>query len=547
MLKRLWILVLALPLLAHAAPPAKLPLRGWLVDAARMPETMDYYRRLVRFCGDWGINVVLFRVTDDQGSNIRFSSHPELIYHKHAFTPDEVRGLVAYAREYGVEIIPEVESFGHTEYITRAPEHAKLLDRDPSRSDNGLIPTHSEGLRIIADLYGELATIFPSRYLHGGGDELNFGHSEYSKQLLKTRTWEQVFAEHMNLLNKLAKGQGKELIIWADHVLYRQPGILPYLDKDIILCEWNYEDADTEAVEKRARKVIESGHPIIGSPALGFSGFGPRVDSEQLRNIGAYVDAYRRIDDARVLGVIVTNWVPTRYLQNSIWDGIAYAGVALNEGSATALDTAFRRFAERHYGAAWDDTWADVFRSVYDLAPHQGFKPGDPDFPWWDEDGLTAAVKDNRSQIPPFTRLLGEMRMCQSGVKRNFADFQAFQLSVEYLDNAYWRHVMPGLEARGNLRRESAADLVRTIAERDRQLVDALNAEWNRGRFPDDPHLSGYMLALSDPQDPQIWGESGWQWQLLFNMRKAAKFSSQLAVDPERFYQILLRAGRSIP
>ena len=550
MLRRLWIpafVLLALPLLARAAPPARLPLRGFAVDAARMPETMDHYQRLVRFCADWRMNVLLFRVADDEGSAIRFSSHPELIYHKHAFTPDEVRGWVSYAKQYGIEVIPELESFGHTEYITRAPEHAELEDRDPSRGGfTGLIPTHPKGLRILADLYREMAAIFPSKYLHGGCDEVNWGGSEYSKNLLKNQTRPQVYAEHVNTLNRLAKAEGKELIVWADHVLYKEPGILPLLDKDIILYDWNYWETDPAVLEKTARQAIDNGQRIIGGPAWGWCRFGPRVDSQQLGNIDAYVDAYRRIDDARNLGVIVTNWVPSRYLQNSIWDGIAYAGVALNEGSAAARDTAFRRFAERHYGAAWNDIWADVFRSVYDLAPHGRLCPGYPGLPmptpWSDEDGLTAAVNDKMSQIPPFTRLLGQIRMCQSGVKRNFADFQAFQLSVEYLENAYWRHVLPGLEARGNLTRESAADLIRTIAERDRQLVDALNAEWNRGRFPDAPQLTHDMRDLNDSR-PKLLLRG--QEQLLFNMREAAKFSAQLAVDPERFYQILLRAGRS--
>jgi glycosyl hydrolase family 20 len=547
MLRRLRILVpalLALPLLAYAAPPVKLPLRGFLVDSAWMPETMDYYRRLVRFCADWGMNVLVFRVADDQGSVIRFSSHPELIYHKNGFTPDEVRGLVSYAKQYGVEVIPELESFGHTEYITRVPEHAGLEDRDPSRGGfTGLIPTHSEGLRIIADLYREMATIFPSVYLHGGCDEVNWGHSEYSKNLLKAQTKPQVFAEHVNMLNKLAKAQGRELIVWADHVLYKEPSILPHLDKDIILYDWNYWETDPAVLEKTARKAIDSGHRIIGGPAWGWARFGPRVDSQQLGNIDAFVDAYRRIDEARDLGVIVTNWIPSRYLQNSIWDGIAYAGVALNEGSAAARDTAFRRFAERHYGTVWNGTWADMFRSVYDLAPRMSLGPGyagpPMPIPWSDQDGLTAAVKHSTSQIPPFTRLLGQMKMCQSEVKRNFADFQAFQLSVEYIENAFWRQVMPGLESRGNPTRESTADLIRTIAERDRQLVDALNAEWNRGRFQDAPHLTHDMRALSDNSTPMG------QEQLLFNMREAARFSSQLAVDPERFYDILLRARSS--
>ena len=547
MMRRLWIMVLALaalPLPGYSATPVKLPLRGFLVDSASMPETMDYYRRLVRFCADWGMNVLVFRVANDEGSNIRFHSHPELIYHQNAFTPDEVRGLVSYAHQNGVEIIPELESFGHTEYITRAPEHAQLEDRDPSRGFTALIPTHPEGLRIIADLYGELAAIFPSRYLHGGCDEVNWGHSEYSKNLLKTQTQPQIFAQHVNLLNQLAKAQGKELVIWADHVLEKEPGILPHLDKDIILYDWNYWETDPAVREKTARRAIANGNRIIGGPAWGWVRFGARVDAQQLGNIDASMDAYRRIDDARNLGVIVTNWIPSRYLQNSIWDGIAYAGVALNEGGAVARDTAFRRFAERHYGAAWNDTWADVFRSVYDLAPRGSLGPGyagpPMPIPWAHENELTAAVKDPSSQIPPFARLLGQMKMCESGVKRNFADFQAFELSVEYIENAFWRHTMPGLEARGILTRESAADLIRTIAERDRLLVDALNAEWNRGRFPDAPHLTRDMRALSDNDTPLG------QEQLLFNMREAARFSSQLAADLDRFYQILRAAGAPV-
>ncbi len=549
MCKRFWIPVLALlslPLLLRAEP-VKLPMRGFMADAAFMPETMEYYRRLVRFSADWGMNVLVFRVADTQGCAIRFRSHPELVYHPHAFTPDEVRGLVAYAKQYGVEIIPELESFGHTEYITAAPAHAALGDRDPARgSFSGLIPTHPEGLRIIADLYGELATIFPSPYLHGGCDEVNWGGSEYSKNLLKTKTRPQIFAEHVHALNQLAKAQGKELIIWADHVLHKESGILPLLDKDVILYDWDYEQIDPAVLEKTARQVIANGQRIIGGPAWGWCRFGPRVDSQQLGNIDAYADAYRRIDDARNLGVIVTNWNPSRYLQNSIWDGIAYSGVVLNEGSRAARDTAFRRFAERHYGATWDETWADVFRSAYDLAPH-GWPhcpcyPGPPmPIPWSDEAGLAAAVKDNMTLVPPFARLLGQMRMCQSGVKRNLDDFQAFQLSFEYLENAFWRHSAPAIEARGNLTREAAANLIRTIAERDRQLVDALNTEWNRGRFPDAPELTRDTRD-DDPRMPLRLSRG--QQQLLFNMREAARFSAQLAADPERFRQILLRAAK---
>src|ERR1035441_10758379 len=93
--------------------------------------------------------------------------------------------------------------------------------------------------------------------------------------------------------------------------------------------------------------LFRSGNRGIGAPGLINYKWGPRAGTEQLRNIDAYADAYLERVDPSSLGVILTNWVPSRYVQNSIWDGFAYAAVAFNEGTATAQSAAFRRFVER--------------------------------------------------------------------------------------------------------------------------------------------------------------------------------------------------------
>jgi N-acetyl-beta-hexosaminidase len=106
-----------------------------MIDAARLPEPLSYYRRLIDFCADWGFNAILFRLADDQGSAFRFTSHPELITHPHAFTAQELSCLSGYAASRGIDLIPEIESFGHTAYITRAPQHSHLQDSRPSGVD----------------------------------------------------------------------------------------------------------------------------------------------------------------------------------------------------------------------------------------------------------------------------------------------------------------------------------------------------------------------------------------------------------------------------
>ena len=109
-------------------------MRGLMVDAGRVPESMEYYRRVIEFCVDWKLNTLQFRLADDQGSALRFSSVPDLVTHESAFTPEQLKGLAEYAQAHGIDLIPELESFGHTGYITRSSAYAHLLDNEPQGS-----------------------------------------------------------------------------------------------------------------------------------------------------------------------------------------------------------------------------------------------------------------------------------------------------------------------------------------------------------------------------------------------------------------------------
>ena len=137
-------------------------IRGLMVDAGRVPESLEYYRRVVDFCADWELNTLHFRLADDQGSALNFASVRGLVTHKNAFAPEQLRNLAEYARTHGVDLIPELESFGHTGYITRSATYAHLLDSEAQGPSDftGVIPVHPETLQLFSKLYRELATIF---------------------------------------------------------------------------------------------------------------------------------------------------------------------------------------------------------------------------------------------------------------------------------------------------------------------------------------------------------------------------------------------------
>ena len=507
-----------------------------MVDAGRVPERLDYYRRVVDFCAEWGFNTLHFRLADDQGSALRFASVSGLVIHKNAFTPEQLHDLAEYGRQHGVDLLPEIESFGHTGYITRAPAFAHLLDRDPGGSSefSGVSPVDPATLELMAKLYGEVASIFPSPYLHGGCDEVNWGGSARSRKALETRSRAQIWADYLNALNRVATGLHKELIVWGDYVLHKEPLILDLLDQGIIIMDWNYGENDAVPLHDTLKKVAARGSRAIGAPALSCYRWGARVGTEQLRNVDAYANAYLAPSEPGSLGVVVTNWIPSRYIQNSIWDSFAYAAVSLNQGTAAAQTSGFRRFVEKHYQTTWNEQWREVFESLYSAAPYW---PGDATasweglalpIPWSTDEQLTAALQVGTPGPNPFARLSSLLILLEPSVLANLAHFQAFSLCVRYLEGLFWREsVVVEQAAQRPLDRARATLLIQAIAVRDQALANALTLDWDAGRFSDAPAASQPVFDLG-PKD-----------QMLFQWKEAARYSASLARNPSLFCALL--------
>ena len=514
-------------------------MRGLMVDAGRVPETIAYYRRVIEFCADWELNTLQFRLADDQGSVMRFASVPDLVTHRNAFTPEQLKSLAEYGQSHGVDLIPELESFGHTGYITRSSAYAHLLDREATGSSEftGIIPVNPESLQLFEKLYREVAATFPSIYLHGGCDEVNWGGSMLSRKALQTKTRAQIWAEFLNSLNQISAGLGKQFIVWGDIVLHKEPEILGQLSKNIIVMDWNYSDNSSARFRETFQKVSANGSRGIGAPALSCYKWGARVGTEQLRNIDAYADAYLETKDPNSLGVILTNWVPSRYVQNSIWDGFAYAAVAFNDGTGTAQTSGFRRFVEKHYRAKWNEVWDEVFHMIYDAAPYMKDRETASwmglllPVPWCNDEELTALLKDASPCPNPFTRIRSLLIQLEPLVVKNLSDFQAFGLCIEYLDRMFWREgVVIEQAARKPLERETTDLLIQSIAERDRELAEALTKDWDTGRFRDSAAKLEPVFDLQ-PKD-----------QLLFQWERATAYSASLASHPDRFYQLFRMA-----
>ena len=502
-----------------SAVRAQEPIKGFMIDAARTVEQMDHYFRFIDFCSEWGFNTLIFRLTDDEGSAYRFQSHPELKTQGGALTRSELGALVDFASERGIVLIPEVESFGHTKYITDVEQYESLRDvGDPSIEwANGICPVNDTTFSLLVDLYDEVADVFPSEFMHIGCDETNWGGNPLTQEALKTRSKNEIWSEYVNRLHHYVRSKGKRTIIWGDVPIREENEILDRLDKDIVIMDWNYTVTSVDTVIANARLVLDKGFELIGAPAANWFMWGPRVGQIQLDNMAAFVSAYEKLEDPNILGIAITHWVPSRYTQDSQWDTYALAGSKLNR-PADDMEAVLSSFVSRHFGAAWDGNWDRLFSQMYRYAPtYSDLQSVPPDVqgssmsPWKSDAELLALLDRPDTTANRFTEVADLLRQLRPTVTDNQEDFEDYVLTADCIRHFVWReNAIIKLKWEPDLTGSGLQAVISEIAARDMELRQRLEASWSNGRkgaMPDAhmwdfPAAAAYARSLADsPRD----------------------------------------------
>ena len=128
------------------------------------------------------LNVFHWHLSDDQGFRVeskRFPKLQQLGSDGHFYTQDEVRHVVEYARDRGIRVVPEFDMPGHTtSWFVGYPELASAPGPYPIERNWGIFqptmdPSREETYAFLDQFIGEMAALFPDRYFHIGGDEVD--------------------------------------------------------------------------------------------------------------------------------------------------------------------------------------------------------------------------------------------------------------------------------------------------------------------------------------------------------------------------------------
>ena len=178
----------------HIRDEPRFAWRGFMLDSARHFQTPDEVRTLIDQMAQHKLNVLHWHLTDDQGWRIEIKRYPELTRigawrtppdagqngepqrYGGFYTQDEIRAIVAYAAERHITVVPELDMPGHAQAaVASYPELGVTGTRPPVSPDWGVNPylynVDDNTVHFLQNVLDEVMALFPSTYIHVGGDE----------------------------------------------------------------------------------------------------------------------------------------------------------------------------------------------------------------------------------------------------------------------------------------------------------------------------------------------------------------------------------------
>ncbi|RYF24595.1 MAG: beta-N-acetylhexosaminidase [Flavobacteriales bacterium] len=276
--------------------------RGMHLDVGRHFFPMSFLKKYIDIMATYKLNNFHWHLTEDQGWRIEIKKYPKLteiggsrngtiigVYpgsggtdnevYKGYYTQEEAKEIVAYAATKYINVIPEIELPGHgSAAIAAYPELSSFPERDtyigadwpwsgPRTGkqvqqtwgvfDDIFVPSENT-FKFLENILDEVIAIFPSKYIHIGGDEAPkkyWKESEFCQQLIKEKGLKDEHGLQSYFIQRIEKylnGKGRSIIGW-DEIL--EGGLAP----NATVMSWRGEKGGIEAAQQN--------HDVLMTPS----------------------------------------------------------------------------------------------------------------------------------------------------------------------------------------------------------------------------------------------------------------------------------------
>ncbi|MBS1040146.1 family 20 glycosylhydrolase [Gluconobacter cerinus] len=259
--------------------------RGLMIDVSRHFMSVETMERQLDAMELTKLNVLHWHLSDGTGFRIQSLRYPKLQdvgAHHQYYTQSQVRSIVQYAADRGIRVVPEIDVPGHTLSLLQAyPELAAQqpvlvtdaagracttssadgqtttnCSRRPNLNNAALNPVSPQVIDFAANLYAEIGRLFPDRYIHSGGDEVQdqqWLDNPAIVSYMKANGYKDVPALQAAFTAKIEKAlaaQGKIMMGWDE--VSEAP-----IPKDVVVEVWRNA--------KWTGSATKAGHPVVVS------------------------------------------------------------------------------------------------------------------------------------------------------------------------------------------------------------------------------------------------------------------------------------------
>ena len=259
--------------------------RGLMLDCARHFHSVSTIKRLINQLAYYKFNHFHWHLTDDEGWRVEIDAFPQLTQigakrgsqydlepqlshltsnHEGYYSKEQIREIIAYAADRSIIVIPEIDIPGHCRAAIKSLPHLLADGEDSScylsvqnYHDNTLSPALDGTYLFIDKVLEEIADLFPSPWIHMGGDEVPSGvwkNSQACQTLMKVNHYQSTDELQGHILryaeNKL-KSLGKRMLGWEE--VKNGNKVSP----NTVIVAWTNENAAINSAEQGFNVILQ--------------------------------------------------------------------------------------------------------------------------------------------------------------------------------------------------------------------------------------------------------------------------------------------------
>jgi hexosaminidase len=310
--------------------------RGYMMDMNHSHFLkIEEIKNQIDFLSRWKANWYLFY----SEASIELEGFP-LLMADARYSKDEVKEIINYARARHIDVIPNMELYGHLHDLFRLEHYSDMSVLQHGRE---FLPDDPRVKPLVDNWVTQISNLFPSDFFHIGFDETWM--LEYEAKILEKKP-EDIYLKMLKQTTDIVEKQGKRPMIWAD-MLQKYPSIIPKVSQKIIAVPWHYDPLDDTRYEQSLGPFAKAGiEMIVQGASMNWQWVTPDFEKSFL-NADMLIKAGRKYN---ATGFINSGWNDdSQTIDRMSFPDMAYGSVASWQNEPVDRDNFFNKYCRAQY------------------------------------------------------------------------------------------------------------------------------------------------------------------------------------------------------